>query len=213
METVVDVAVPTHQFVLEETFERVPDLECEAVRVAVHSSERTMPFLWGSTSHLDRLDGALGSDPAAERVTCLSRADGRGLYAVDWAEGRERVIDDFVEASGSVLEVAGTADQWRFRVLFPDRSAASEAFQRWDGDDFDPAICRITTLSCREDGATGLSPMQHSVIAEAFRSDYYDVPRGTTLEELATNFEVSHQALSERLRRGHARLVERMLSD
>jgi predicted DNA binding protein len=37
------------------------------------------------------------------------------------------------------------------------------------------------------------------------------VPRETTLANLAAEIEVSHQALSERLRRGHGTLVERSL--
>lgn len=35
---------------------------------------------------------------------------------------------------------------------------------------------------------------------------YYDVPRTVTLTELADSLDVSHQGLSERLRRAHANL-------
>ena len=41
----------------------------------------------------------------------------------------------------------------------------------------------------------------------AFEAGYYNIPRDVTSEELAAELDVSHQALSERFRRGHKQLV------
>ena len=213
METVIDATVPLDQFVLEEAIERVPDVELEFVQFALHSSARTMPFLWASTSEPDRLEAALNEDPSTERVNCLSREEGRTLYSIDWAPCAARLIDGFAEADGSVLDVRATADHWVFQILFPDRVTASETFQAWCDGGIDSSRARVGNLSCREGDTGGLSETQHSTIAQAFQTDYYDVPRGTTLKELATGFDVSHQAVSERLRRGHSHLVEQMLSE
>jgi predicted DNA binding protein len=213
METVVDATIPTDQFVLEETIKRVPDVEFEFVRFAIHDSACTMPFLWGSTSQPDRLDAALQNDSSTEGVSCLSRGDSRGLYSIDWTERAACLIDGFAETGGSVLDVRGTSDRWAVQILFPDRVTASEAFQAWCDDGINPSLSRVSNLSCRDDTIRGLSATQHSTISKAFQRDYYNVPRGTTLEELATDLEVSHQALSERLRRGHSHLVEQMLSE
>ena len=213
METVVDATIPTDQFVLEETLGRVPDVELEVVRFAVHSSACPMPFLWASTSRGERLATALETDPSTERMTRLSREDGRDLYSFDWTVDTARRIDVFAEADGSMLDVRGTADRWTFRVLFSDRASASETFQSWRDAGVEPSLARVGSLSCREGETTGLSATQYDTIAQAFQRDYYDVPRGTTLEELAATFGVSHQAVSERLRRGHSHLVERLLSE
>lgn len=213
METVVDATIATDQYVVEETIERIPDVELEFVRVAITSSASTMPFLWGSTGEPARLDAALADDPSTERVTRLSGNDGRGLYSVDWTTSAAARIEEFAESAGSVLDVRGTSDGWTFRMLFPDRETAGETLQTWCDDGVGPSVSRITSLSCRDGEEGGMSGPQHSAIAQAFQTDYYTVPRGTTLEELATDFDVSHQALSERLRRGHSHLVERMLSE
>lgn len=213
METVVDATIGTDQFVLEETIERVPDVEFESVRFAVHSATRTMPFLWGSTGDQERLEAALRADPSTTEARRLSEDENRSLYSIDWTDCAARRIDGFAETDGSVLDVHGTADRWTFRILFPDRTTASETFQTWREDGIAPSLSRVSSLSCRENDKWGLSATQHSTIVHAFRTDYYSVPRGTTLEELATEFDVSHQALSERLRRGHSHLVEQMLSE
>ena len=212
METVVDATVPTDQFVLEETTERIPDVEVEFVRFAVHSSTCTMPFLWASTGESERLEAVLETDPSTERVNCLSRESSRDLYSIDWTTDAARLIDKFSEAGGSVLDARGTADQWTFQILFHDRETASETFQMWRDDGINASLARVGNLSCQEGDKGGLSATQHSTIAQAFQTDYYDVPRGTTQEDLAADFDVSHQAVSERLRRGHAHLVEQMLS-
>jgi predicted DNA binding protein len=48
-------------------------------------------------------------------------------------------------------------------------------------------------------------------VKAAVESGYYGIPRDTTLEDLATDLNVSHQALSERLRRGHRALIESVI--
>ncbi len=45
----------------------------------------------------------------------------------------------------------------------------------------------------------------------ALEHGYYDVPREASLTDLAERLDVSHQALSERLRRGHGNLVKHAL--
>lgn len=213
METVVAATVPVEQFVLEETLGQISDVEIEFVRFAIHNAACPVSFFRTSTTRPDELDDAFREDPSVERVRCLSLDEDRGLYSVDWAPLAASRIEGFVETAGAVLDVRGTADQWEFQILFPDRATASDAFQTWCDNGIDPTLSRIGGLPGRNTGKGGLSATQHSTIAQAFETDYYDVPRGTTLEELATGFGVSHQAVSERLRRGHSHLVEQLLSD
>lgn len=213
METVIEVTIPPDQFVLAETIERIPTVEFEVVRLALQHTESMMPFLWGAASQPDQLDAALQTDPATDRVTCLSSGADRGLYAIAWTASATSRINEFAETSGSVLAIHGTADQWTVQTLFSDRETASETFQSWCDDGINPSLSRVSTISREKEAMTGLSSMQYSTIAHAFQTEYYSVPRGITLDELATELDVSHQALSERLRRGHSHLAERMLAD
>ncbi len=52
-----------------------------------------------------------------------------------------------------------------------------------------------------------LTEGQYEAIRAAHRAGYYDVPRSTKLKELAAELGVSHQSLSQRLRRAHESLV------
>ncbi|MFB9808291.1 helix-turn-helix domain-containing protein [Haladaptatus pallidirubidus] len=45
----------------------------------------------------------------------------------------------------------------------------------------------------------------------ALESGYYDIPRGISGEELSDDLGISHQALSERLRRAYKNLISNAL--
>ena len=209
MGTIVDILVSPGEFALTETFERVPDAVFEPIRVAAHEPRRAMPLLWAGSSDLGRLDSALRADETTNSVTRLSVDTEHALYRVTWCARTRAVTDTFVEANGTLLNAHGTADCWSFRVLFPDQAAVSSAYDVWRDRGFDPSIRHVNELAeTLQYSGTGLSQCQHEVLTEAFRTGYYDIPRGVTLGELATDFDVSHQALSERLRRGHRTLLE-----
>lgn len=53
-----------------------------------------------------------------------------------------------------------------------------------------------------------LTETQRETLVAALRSGYYEVPRETALSELAEEFGISSQALSNRFRRAHKSLAE-----
>ena len=208
MSAVVDVTIPTDQFALAETLDAVPEATFETVRVAAHGPRGMMRFLWASSSDLDRLDAVLREDSTIEDATRLSSDGSRALYRVTWRPSVRLLIGIFVQSDGSLLGAMGQADRWELRVVFPDRTSVSETYDSWRTHGIDPSIRRINGVTDTvHDGGTALSPCQHETLVEAFRLDYYEVPRGITLDALADELDISHQALSERLRRGHRNLI------
>lgn len=212
MGTIVDMTIPVEQFALGDTFEAVPDAAFETVRVAAHGPRGVMPFLWAESRHPDRLDSALRRDDSTEAVSRLSRTENRSLYRLDWDRQFTHIINVFVDANGSLLGAKGMDDRWELRVLFPDRESVSKTYNNWRTHGIDPSIQRVNGVDDLIDyGGMDLSPCQHETLVTAFKTDYYAVPRGITLDELATELNVSHQALSERLRRGHRNIIETTL--
>lgn len=214
MGTVVDMTVPTRQFALSETFRTIPDMNIETVRVAAHSPGSVMPFVKVTSSNLEKLDTALQRDDTTSDVTRLSEKDDRALYRIEWGSQVREAIDIFVEADGSLLGAHGESDRWRLRMLFPDRTSVSTTYTNWRDNSIDPSVQRVNGVSDMIDySGIDLSSCQHRTLVEAFETDYYDVPRGITLDGLANELDVSHQALSERLRRGHRNLIATTLCE
>lgn len=60
-------------------------------------------------------------------------------------------------------------------------------------------------------GRYGITEEQQEALIRAYTAGYYTIPRKITAKELADELGVSHQALSERLRRGHENVVKNAL--
>jgi predicted DNA binding protein len=80
---------------------------------------------------------------------------------------------------------------------------------RLHGIDFD--VMNIHDLTGHSGSRVGLTDCQQMALQVAAERGYYTVPRETTADELAEEFGISHQALSERLRRAHGNLVHQIL--
>lgn len=210
MGTIAEFSIPVTEFALRETLEAVPDTTFEVERVVAHSEGRFMPFVWVRTEEFDRFEDALREDPTVGEVECLSTLETERLYRMDWIDSAHP-IHAILDTDSTVLSATGTDERWRLRVLFPDREALSAAHDRCESAAFEFEVTSIYELDGEGRGQYGLTPGQHQTLVEGASRGYYNVPRDITLGEFAESLGVSHQALSERLRRGHRNLIESAL--
>ncbi|MFB6179027.1 MAG: bacterio-opsin activator domain-containing protein [Halorientalis sp.] len=214
MGTIVDTRIPTAQFALSEAFGAVPDASLEAVHVVAPRNDSLLPYLWATAPDTAALDEALRSDETTEEVTRLVEDDGRVLYQIKWCSEVRVFLSMLVERQGTLLDAQIKSRSWQLRILFPDKDAMSAFYDFCQMYGTSVDINRVHDLrSVVQHGGTRLSKAQYEALTEALDSDYYSVPRGTTLVELSDRLGVSHQAVSERLRRGHQALLESNLHD
>lgn len=214
MAKVVELTIPTKQFALAETLESLPETRFEAVPVVAHPSRKPMTFFSATSSRPDQMTETLEADETTATVVPLSQRSERKLYHISWQAQVRTVLRVLLQTTGSLLCAGGAADRWELRFLFPEQELVSEVCSNWRTHGIDPSIQRVVGVG----GEFGfaemeLSPCQHDTLLRAYEMDYYDVPRGATLECVATDLQVSHQALSERLRRGHRNLIQTTLRE
>jgi predicted DNA binding protein len=153
----------------------------------------------------------LREDPSTKTVEVMSELDGAYLLQIGW-RARTRVIMHSLRGNRTIIDAVGRNGAWWFRLLFPERESVSSTFEFWEGYDIDLKLKRVPQPSGSfRRGQLGLTEKQYEMIMSAYDRGYYAVPRGTNLKELARQLDISHQALSERLRRGHETLVANML--
>lgn len=214
MGTIAEITIPASAFALRETFEALPDVRFETVRVA-YCADRAMSFVWvaaGEGVDLDAVDEALASDPSVERVTLLSDLVDERLYRLEWADRTGGVLRALVDEEATVLSAQGANGEWHLRLLFPSRESLSSAFEFGRGGEFTASIDQIYELESTERGGQfGLTEGQYGTLVTAHERGYYEIPRRITQEALADELGISRQALSERFRRGHGRLVDNTL--
>ena len=212
MGTIAEISLSPDEFALWDTFGRLPDIQFEVARVVAHNADRAMPFIWVAGEALDDLDDALEADPSVENVKLVADLDDERLYQMDWIDQIEFIVHVLVEEDATVLSAQGSKRSWHLRVLFPDRDALSKTFDFSHDHDLSVEIEQIYELEDAERGGEyGLTEGQYETLVAAHDEGYYRIPRGVTQEELADVLGISRQALSERFRRGHGRLVKNAL--
>ena len=197
---------------LSETFERLPDLTLEVERIAAHGTESTMPCLWTSGVDFDALDDALAADPSVDAVIETSEFPAEKYYQIDWSDPVERRVDAFIDHEAAVLEATADADGWRLRFRFVTRDQF-DAFRTFLAErDYSFSLLDLAEPDAPGRWRGDVTPAQREALVVANERGYFDVPRRVTTRELAAELSVSHQALSERLRRATGNLVDSTLS-
>jgi hypothetical protein len=208
MATIVRGTVPASQFALNHTLEALPDVEVECERIVRSGDDAVMPLLWVRYADRDEIEAAFEADPTVGNVTCLSDLDEELLYRMDWIDHVDLLLQMLTNAEATVLDAYGRGSRWKLRVLYPERDefSTTHEFCAEHGLSFD--VASIREIDGEPAGRFGLTESQYRALVLAVQRGYYEVPRRTTLEELADEVGVSHQALSERLRRATGSLAE-----
>lgn len=215
MSTIASIRLSAEEFALHETFAAVPDGIFEIERVVAYEPDHILPFVWVTCDGTDQgtLDEALAGDPSIENVTKLAAFDDEWLYQMEWVENIHVMLHVLLEQEATVLTAVGRNDEWYLRLLFPDRGSVSATYEFCEDEGLTFTVENIHRLDNERRDRYGLTEAQHEMLVTAVENGYFDIPQNCTLDDLAAELDISHQALSERLHRGHKALIENTLLD
>jgi predicted DNA binding protein len=210
--TIVEAQIPIDEFALGRTLSVLDGVRCEVERVVAHDSSHVMPFVWVSSTDADRarVETLLTDDPSVSETELLIDLADRWLYRMKWVGHIETLLRILTKES-AILAVTGDGEQWNLRTLFPDRRALSRTYERFEESGLTMDVRNIYRLEDGQQGRLELTDEQREALVLAYERGYYDIPRQTTADELADELGITHQALSERLRRGHENIVRTTL--
>lgn len=153
-------------------------------------------------------DGGSGHQPfewseLVDDVRFVDEVRGGSVYWVSWEDPEPTLLAVIRRTGGMILTAVAEDDDWTFEIRFPTREAASRFYSEYD-DGEHPITVRSTSSNGRASGETddSLTPAQREALEHALADGYFEVPRKTTLIELAEELEISDSAVSQRLRRG-----------
>ena len=208
MPTIVRGTVPADELALNHTLAALPDVEVECARIVKSGDDVVMPLLWIRNAGQDEVDEALAADPTIQDVTCLSAFEDEYLYRMQWIDHIELLLNMLTNGDATILDAYGRNDRWHLRVLYPNRDHLTQTHEFAADHQLTFDIDSIRDMEGEPAGRYGLTDDQYRALVTAVQRGYYDVPRGVTLEELADEFDVAHQSLSEQIRRGTGALIE-----
>ena len=203
MTSIADIEIPADGTGLGELFETVPSLNCEMERVIASSGHG----LWLSGAPQDDVEEALDEASAIGQYSLISSDDDRWLYDLEFDPDTVDVFELVLEEGGTVLSASASNGNWLISIRVVDRESVSSLYDRLVADDVSPTIVRLYDLAEESHSQCGLTPRQYETLVAAIDHGYFEIPREVSMQELSEELDISHQALSERLRRAYRALV------
>ncbi|GAB3663908.1 helix-turn-helix domain-containing protein [Halopiger thermotolerans] len=203
MTSIADIEIPADGTGLGELFEAVPSLNCEMERVIASSGQG----LWLSGASQDEVEAALTDSSEIEEYTMISSDGDRWLYDIEFDPDAVDPFQVVLEEGGTVLSASASNRTWLLSVRVVDRESVSTLYDRLVDNDVTPTIVRLFDVAEETHSQSGLTARQYETLVAAIDHGYFEIPREVSMQELSDELGISHQALSERLRRAYRALV------
>jgi predicted DNA binding protein len=208
------VYVEDPDLALVQTIRSLPGVDVGVVSDAGTDPQHDVHCFWVETDDFEAFEAALDADSTVASYSALAGTEERRTYQIEYSDDATLVTPVVTEAGGLVVDSHSHADGWVLQLQLHDR----ETLYELDGFAEDEDM-RFEVLELREaadgevDAGPGLTEPQVETLVSAYLHGYYDEPREATLETLADLLDVSQTAVSGRLRRGSAALIEDTLVD
>ena len=210
LETKVYVEHPN--LALAHTIRSVNDLSVGVVSDASTDPEHDAYFFWLEADDFDLVNATLDADHTVDSYTPVVDSGRRRTYRIEYTDEATLITPGIVDAGGLTLESRSYLNGWQLHLELPDHDALLVLNDYANGEDIQLEILELQHHDDPiEDTPHDLTESQRAALVGAFVQGYYDDPRTVTQEELAAILGISSSALSGRLRRGSARLIEAFL--
>lgn len=206
MSVIVDLSVPSGSFELG----RILEID-QGTRVLLESvvplGPKSVPFIRVFDGR-DSFVEVVRREPSVAEIRVISEHDNETLYALDWDVSGDRLFEGILDHHGTVLNGTGAESVWAFEVRFEKYSQLA-AFRDYCQDaGLQVEFNRLYNPTKPDAGPWyGLTTAQRMALMRAVEGGYYSIPREITTKELAAEFDISDQAMTERLRRAVTNLV------
>lgn len=207
MTIIADLTLPAATFPLGRVMQSFPDATMELERV-VPLRETIMPLLWVEESDPAAVESSLRGHSRVKTVDVLTMTDTETLFEIHWSPAADGLAEALLNAEATVLEGRGTAESWDFRLRFGAHEDLS-AFNVALTENGIPVTLRGIHQPPLEEAVPPISAVQRDTLVTAYRRGYFRIPRRISQADLAEELEISDSALSQRIRRGVTKLIER----
>lgn len=211
MTTICPLSVPAQEFGLGETLHDISDARVACESVVASRSPESQSLIRARAPDRQSLETAFTADPSVAEWTRVTDGAPSWLYRIEWAT-RVSLVHQMLTGEGAmILSAFGSGREWTLRVLCPSREACSQTHTVCKEHNLSLTIDAMRTVDGDYSLHHGLTEAQHTALVQAYEMGYFAVPREADLQSVANELAISHQALSERLRRAHKTMIETTL--
>jgi len=197
---------------LVETIRSLPDADLGVVSDVGTDPQHDVHCFWVEADDFDAFETALTADHTVASFSEVAGDADRRTYQIEYSDAATLVSPVVTDAGGLVLESRSRGDGWELTLQLADRSVieALDTFARAEDMRFE--VLEISESETGDiDTEFGLTEPQVEALVNAYLHGYYDEPREAVLTDLADLLDISETAVSGRLRRGSAALIDATL--
>lgn len=212
MALTLNFTVPAEDFATGRVFEAASRVELLDV---VPASDRTPLFCVVDARNEDftRVEDRLATAYPIEHATVFERAGSTRVYRLPCPSNDDALFGS-IEDAGIVVDRAVGGDDWNIEAFASDREALRRLRHNCANRGVRVSVDRIhSSILVPERARDALTAPQRRTLQRALDDGYFETPRETTLSDLGEEFDITRQAVADRLRRGLKTLVAKSLSE
>lgn len=199
---------------LTPTIRALKDVEIGVFSDAGTDPDHDVYIFWIEAPEFDAVGRALDDDLTVADHSVLVKSGSRWTYRIEYSDDVTVITPGIVEAGGLTVEARSYSNGWLIHLQLQDHDALFSLNEYAKEHDIHLDVLELHQNDEREETREyGLTESQRDGLVTAYVHGYYDNPRQTSLEELASTLGISSTSVSGRLRRGSARLIEAVLVD
>lgn len=200
MVTTAQFVFPAAEVALADALNQLSDVRV-TLEQSVERCDGDCSCLWVTDTTESELRDALGGDSSVQGIQIVDEQEGEWLVSVDFHPTFHLVKSILIAEEGVIADVVGRDGSWVVTCRYSDHASLGEVRTLLDDRGFNYEVRRIRNGSEMTPNGIDLSSDQYEALKHAYQQGYFEVPREKTLAELADELDISHQALSERIRR------------
>lgn len=205
---IAEFTIPAEDFAFGEALRTEPAMEITLERI-VPTGDCLMPYIWVTAGDFEHFEAIVQEDPHVSALELIDgHTDHQHLYRVEWTDEVRSLTYGINSTDGVILHASGR-EVWAYQIRFPNHDKLRTFYDYLRERDIPLTLHRLDDLSerPRHDVGPPLTSEQREALLLAHQRGFFDVPRKTSLVDIATELGISDQACSERIRRGMDRLV------
>jgi predicted DNA binding protein len=160
----------------------------------------------------EAFERALDDDDTVAEYVLVAEAGATRIYRIQHTSRTKLLTPKTTEVGGLMREAGSAGTGWRVRLQLPSREALADIWEFCEAEEISFELLQLYEQNGIDAGDGGrLTDAQREALVTAYERGYFEEPRGTTHEKLATELGISATAVGGRIRRGMTRLIEATL--
>jgi len=209
---IAEVRVAHPDLFLSDALEALDGATFDVEYQTMGSPDERLVFVRVSGAAHDAVLAALERDHTVADPRLVAMFADHAIFRVRTTTDLEIVPREATALGARVLMVRGDGDGWRVRLHLLTRDAFDAYRAYCQAAEIAYQVRELSHVDdVREEYAFGLTERQRTTLLLAHDAGYYRIPRNISQDELAAELGVSKSAVSQRLRRAVAVLIENTL--